>query len=164
MNQHLTDEQFAELLAGEYSREHASHLNICKICADELEQARVAILDFSTLSLRAAEERSATMAAPPVRARRGLLAPPTIWATAAAAFVLGAAFGVHHFEADRTTASFTTAAHLHPSQDQKAIAEDNALMSAIDADLRWKPDAAVNTPAALVLATHKSGSSKLVTE
>ncbi len=164
MSQHLTDEQFAELLAGGYSREAAPHLNTCTACADELERGRAAILDFSAVGLHRAIERSATMAQPSVRARPPLLARPAIWATAAAGLVFGVAFGVHRFEADKTAAFPAATALVHADQDQKAIDEDNALMSAIDADLRWKRDAAVNTPAALVLAPHKAAPGKLVAE
>ena len=53
--QHLSDEQFTDLLAGECPMDALQHMNTCPQCQRELEQVQASIEDFSAVGLQWAE-------------------------------------------------------------------------------------------------------------
>jgi hypothetical protein len=131
--QHLTNEEFTELLGGECaSHEAVAHVEACGLCRDELVSMRSAVGDLRELSLRWAEEH----------ARR--ITVPTWWAlgrhrlpafsAAASVLLCGLAIGIHYQVSvrgpDAGQAQTITAA---PSEDE--LAQDNRLLQSIDHEL-----------------------------
>ena len=56
--QHLTDEQFTELLSGDCPADASRHMLACTQCQWEFERVQASIEDFVTLSLEWAEKRA----------------------------------------------------------------------------------------------------------
>jgi hypothetical protein len=92
--EHLTDEQFAELLAGTTSDRWAElHLENCVECRDELTAVNSAVVDLNVASLRWAERRAVRIETPSKWALNWSVLPG--WgATVASVLVLGIALGV----------------------------------------------------------------------
>ena len=133
---HLTDEQFAECVAGcavvAPDPESEAHLRECSQCREELARFAASMEDFS----RAAFGWSETQPAVSLRAKarpqsgRSWLAPAG-WAVAAAVLLAaGLPIVIHH---DRQPAASPDAAVADGPDDSDAqIAEDNRLMRSVD--------------------------------
>ena len=159
---HLDDEQFSALLAGEELAGESqavaqAHLASCAECLVEMERVAESMQSFSTLSLDWAERRSATMA--PVRlSSQAAWVRPLAWASATAVLALGVMFGVRHDQSHpavdvaQTPASSTgvsakapevaVVAPLQPVRHltrEQQIAEDNRMLLAIRHELT-RPD------------------------
>ncbi len=93
--QHLTDEQFANILAGDHSDMRARlHAESCAKCQRELTSLGAAIGDLSHASLRWAEKRAARIEAP----SRWVLnwnSMPGWGTTLAGVLIFGVALGAH---------------------------------------------------------------------
>jgi hypothetical protein len=123
MRIHLTDESFAELLAGEGSEQTMEHLHVCEPCRVEAERVCGAVADFRQQSLAWAAARPA-----PVLLRRAavLMWRRSIMAVAALLLVWVAIDG------GLRTPRHNPAVHEHPAA---ALAEDNKLLLSIDEEL-----------------------------
>jgi len=123
MRVHLTDESFAELLAGEGSGQTVEHLRVCAPCRMEAERVCGAVADFRQQSLSWAAARPA-----PVLRHRAVV---WIWRRsimAAAALLLVCAA----IDGGLRTPRPTPAVHEHAAA---ALAEDNKLLLSIDEEL-----------------------------
>jgi hypothetical protein len=135
---HLSDEQFADLLLGTSPSAVRSHLKACSECADEADRVAGAIGSFSQQSRLWAERRAATQ--PPILARKPAfewLHRPQAWTAAALTMALAAGFGVaarnHRAPAAPAQPSRVQAA---PAVTPSTLQADNDLLSAIDGELR----------------------------
>jgi hypothetical protein len=156
LTNHLTDEQFAELLLGANPAAVQAHLKSCSACADEADRVAGAIGNFEQQSRLWAERRASgtpTLASAPAPAFAWLRRPQA-WTAAALAIALAAGFGVaarnHH-----APVTSTQVANVQPSPavSPSTLKADNELLSAIDGELR----ADESTPAiayGLNTATH----------
>lgn len=131
---HLTDEQFADLLAGANADNRAVlHVERCQSCRNELTELGAAVGDLNFASLRWAEQRASRIAVPS-RWTLNWNALPGWGATMAAVLIFGVALGAHMQSSTRIEPalqpSHTVAA---PSQDE--LAQDNQLMRSIDNEL-----------------------------
>jgi negative regulator of sigma E activity len=135
----LTDEQFADLLAGHPSTETLADLHEDDDAALELTGLKSALQSYRTETLLWAERRAATAPslAPAARRSRMWAAIPQ-WSLAAVAAVT-VAVGVVHFSgqpgdevADSAPVSVTA-----PVASAEDIAMDNALLTSIDAALSY---------------------------
>jgi hypothetical protein len=131
--QHLNDEQFSDLLAGETPGNFAAlHLEECVVCREELTSMQTAVGDLRVLSLRWAEERAPRITVPS-RWTLGWQALPG-WSTAAMLLLFGVALGTHIqspvHSAPTVSQSQTVSA---PTQDE--LAQDNRLLQSIDQEL-----------------------------
>jgi hypothetical protein len=136
--QHLTDEQFTELLAGDYPFDASRHLQACAQCQCEFNRVQASIADFGSLAIEWAEQRaSVSIPAPSAFARAWQ--PRSAWAAAA---VLAAAvlFGLH--QENRTPGAITVAG-IHPAHSEREVADDNRLMMAIDREIHWQAESPV---------------------
>jgi hypothetical protein len=140
MSVHLTDEQFTELLLGGTSRSVSEHLKVCSQCSEEAERVSVAIGSFEQQSRLWAERETATHTR--IRARRSAyswLGPAPAWAAAAAATVI--VFGLVFHSTGRIGHSahpqpeISTAAS-QPAAGPSTLQSDNALLAAIEGELR----------------------------
>jgi hypothetical protein len=133
--QHLTDEQFSELLAGEIATDKAvSHLNTCPACDRELAHLRCAVSDLRGFSQQWAEQRSSRILSPS-RWTLGWHKLPA-WGAAASVLLCGFALGIHfqvstHAPSAEISQSQTMA--TAPTDDE--LAEDNQLLRSIDQEL-----------------------------
>lgn len=131
---HLTDEQFADLLAGESSDSGALlHVERCEACRQELASLSVPLQDLNFASLRRAEQRARTIEVPS-RWALNWSALPGWGATMAAVLIFGVAVGAHLQTASRNEpALHLTHRAVAPSADE--LAQDNRLMRSIDSEL-----------------------------
>ncbi|HTV09503.1 MAG TPA: hypothetical protein VMD97_10710 [Candidatus Aquilonibacter sp.] len=136
-SQHLTDEQFASLVAGGRRDEDAcQHVEGCEICRRELDAVGVAVNDLSSFSLRWAEQRAARIQAPSLWALNWKTLPG--WgATMAAVLIFGVALGTHIETSNQTVAVQTTHTMAAPTADE--LAQDNRLMRSIDDEINEQP-------------------------
>lgn len=131
---HLTDEQFAELLAGGNSDSYASlHLESCAACRQELTSMATAVGDLNFASLRWAEQRAARIAVPS-RWMLNWYALPGWGATMAAVLLFGVALGAHMQTTSRVEPALQPA-HRVAAPSENELAEDNQLMRSIDNEL-----------------------------
>ena len=93
--QHLTDEQFANILAGDHSDMRARlHAESCAKCQQELTALGTAVGDLNHASLRWAEKRSARIGVPSSWVLNWNSMPG--WgATLAGVLIFGVALGAH---------------------------------------------------------------------
>jgi hypothetical protein len=137
---HLTDEQFTELLAGDYPFDASRHLHECAQCRWEFNQVQASIADFGSFAIEWAEQRaSVSIPAPSAFARAWQ--PRSAWAAAA---VLAAAvlFGLHQEKRIQPPGAITVA-NIHPAHSEQEVAEDNQLMMAIDKEIHWQAESPV---------------------
>jgi hypothetical protein len=135
---HLTDEQFAGLLAG--GCDTSRHLLECAQCRQELRTVQASLEDFASLSLEWAEERaSESISARSVLLRSWQSASAR---TAAAAAILTAAvlFAGQYQKRPQAVSVAATQAAVSDSE----VADDNRLMMAIDQEMRWQPQALIS--------------------
>lgn len=123
MTSHLTDEDFAALLAGESSPQLLAHLDTCDLCRTEAEQLSGALAAFKQQSLTWAEARPVPMVRKP-----SILLPlqRPLLAAAAALLVFAAVHGVFH------AADTHQAVHRHAAG---TLTDDNQLLLSIDQEL-----------------------------
>jgi ferric-dicitrate binding protein FerR (iron transport regulator) len=138
--QHLTDEQFTELLSGEYPPEASRHMRMCAQCRSEFERVQTSIEDFGALGLLWAEQRPS----PRISAPSAFLRAWQTQSMRTAAAVLLAALLFAAYQEKRTQPPAVdpiTAATAARSESQ--LADDNRLMMAIDKEIRWQADSPV---------------------
>lgn len=157
---HLTDEQFTDLLLGTNPAAVQEHLKACSACAEEAERVSVAIGSFQQHSRIWAERRAATRpilvpARPPAFE---WLYRPQVWASATLTIAIAVGVGVtannHRVPVVQPQIATTQSAPVVTPATLKA---DNDLLSAIDGELR----ADESTPASaygLTTAAHEERS------
>jgi hypothetical protein len=132
--EHLTDEQFANILAGDHSDLRVRlHVESCPKCRRELTSLGAAIGDLNHASLRWAEQRAACIEVP----SRWVLnwsAVPGWGATVAAVLIFGVALGAH-MQVDQQSAVVARPSHLMTAPSEDELAQDNSLMLSIDNEL-----------------------------
>lgn len=138
--QHLTDEQFTELLAGDYPFDASRHLQTCAQCRWEFNRVQSSIEDFGSFAIEWAEQR-ASLSIPAPSAFARAWQPRSAWAAAA---VLAAAilFGLQQEKKMQAPGPITVAG-IHPAHTEREVAEDNRLMIAIDREIHWQAESPV---------------------
>jgi hypothetical protein len=161
---HLTDAQFSDLLLGANPPAVRAHLDACPQCSVEAEQVSLAIGSFEQQSRLWAERRTASR--PLLVSNRqpafSWLHRPQAWTAAALAITLAAGIGVAvrndisiHKDHPQPAEQLATARPA-PAVSPATLKADNALLSAIDGELR----ADESTPAALYGLTATSRSTR----
>lgn len=134
--EHLTDEQFTDLLSGTQTPEVLHHAQSCVACGLELERVRSSMESFNTMSLAWARRESVRIKAPAVSSRRSWMTVPT-WSMAsglaAVLVVAGMMAGVHLERSHDVTGRSEAAAAAGPTE--AAVVADNQLMAAIEDEL-----------------------------
>ena len=134
--QHLTDEQFTDLLSGDRTEDARRHMLACDQCQGEFERVQASIEDFVTLSLEWAGPRASTsISAAFVRGWQSA----SSWATAAAVLAAAILFSVHHGRPD-----VTSIASSQPAESASEVADDNRLLMAIDKEIRWQTESPIS--------------------
>lgn len=132
--EHLTDEEFANILAGDHSDLRARfHLERCAKCQLELTSLGGAIDDLNYASLRWAEQRAARVEVP----SRWVLnwnSMPGWGATLAGVLMLGVALGAH-MQVHQQRAMGVRPAHALSAPSDDELAKDNSLMLSINNEL-----------------------------
>jgi hypothetical protein len=138
--QHLTDEEFTELLSGECPLDASRHMQACPQCQSEFDRVQTSIEDFGSFALEWAEQRASASIRPPSAFVYRWQQAGT-WAAAA---VLAAAvlFGVHQQKGIQAP-EVTLATNVHPAHPESEVADDNRLMMAIDREIHWQADSPV---------------------
>lgn len=132
--QHLTDEQFANILAGDRSDLHARlHMESCAKCQRELTSLGGAISDLNHASLRWAERRAARILVPS-RWALNWSSTPGWGATLAGVLIFGVALGAH-VQINQQSASMDRPPHALAAPSDDELSEDNNLMLSIDSEL-----------------------------
>lgn len=138
---HLTDEQFASLMAGDRSDANARlHIDNCDICSRELASVGLSVDDLNRISMRWAEERAVRIQTPSAWALSWKVLPG--WsATAAAVLIFGVALGAHVQNNNRAAVNVpqadTQQTMASPTTDE--LAQDNRLMQSINAEINEQP-------------------------
>jgi hypothetical protein len=133
-SEHLTDEQFADLLSGEWKTDLRIHEESCADCRSELDQVQSAIRGFNEVGLRWAEIQAPRRVPVPSKWSLRLHTIPRWSMAAAAMLIIGTAVGVHEIRQPVVQAPTTVA--VTASEPSKAvIADDNQLMQSIDQEL-----------------------------
>lgn len=131
---HLTDEQFADLLAGARGDAGAqAHLERCETCRNELATLGNAVGDLNFASLQWAEQHALRIEVP----SRWVLnwnALPGWGASMAAVLLFGIAVGAH-LQSGRQAEPALLQAHAIPVPSADEVAKDNRLMRSIDNEL-----------------------------
>lgn len=141
---HLTDEQFAELLAGiERDVLAQAHLENCAECREELHAVGSAVVDLSAASLRWAERRAVSIERPS-QWRLSWNALPAWGAAMASVLVLGVAVGAH-IQNREDAAVVRPPAHAVEAPSEDELAQDNRLLRSIDSELTEQVGAQVAT-------------------
>ncbi len=132
--EHLTDEQFANILAGDRSDLRVrQHVESCAKCQRELTSIGAAISDLNYASLRWAEQRAARIEVP----SRWVLnwnAMPGWGATMAGVLIFGVAIGAH-MQFNQQSVVVTRPSHTMSAPSDDELAQDNNLMLSIDNEL-----------------------------
>ena len=132
--EHLSDEQFANILAGDRSDMSVRlHIESCAKCQKELTSLGAAIGDLSYASLRWAELRAARIEVP----SRWVLnwnSMPGWGATVAGVLIFGVALGAH-MQVNQQSAVVTRPSHTISAPSDDELAQDNSLMLSIDNEL-----------------------------
>jgi hypothetical protein len=139
--QHLTDEQFTDLLSGDYTTDASRHMLACAQCQAEFERVQTSIEDFVTLSLEWAERRASTSISAPSAFVRGWQSASS-WATAAAVLAAAILFGVH--QGWLLTPDVISVASSQPAESASEVADDNRLLMAIDKEIRWQAESPIS--------------------
>jgi hypothetical protein len=139
--QHLTDEQFTDLLSGGYTADASRHMQACAQCQGEFERVQASIEDFVTLSLEWAERRASTSISAPSAFVR-LWQSASSWATAAAVLAAAILFGVH--QGRLLSPDVVSVAGSQRAESASEVADDNRLLMAIDKEIRWQPESPIS--------------------
>jgi hypothetical protein len=153
--QHLTDEQFTDLLAGECPIDAIRHMKTCPRCQGEFDQVQASIEDFSAVGLQWAEHRPTPRISTSSALIRGW--NPLSARTAAAGLLAAALFAT--CQEKRMQAPVMDA--LNPARSEAQVADDNRLMLAIDREIRWQADSPVADEDPAGGRLHLRGSRKL---
>jgi hypothetical protein len=140
-NQHLTNEQFTEVLSGDCALDASRHMQTCPQCRQELDQVQAGIGSFVTLGLEWAEKRAPAL--PLARSsfvRRWQ--PVDTWA-AAAVLAIGILFGVHQERILQTPAVMAVPSP-ESADSASEVSDDNRLMMAIDQEIHWQAESPVS--------------------
>jgi ferric-dicitrate binding protein FerR (iron transport regulator) len=137
--QHLTDEQFTDLLSGDCPSEAIQHMKMCTQCQSEFERVQSSIEDFGTAGLLWAEQRPAPRIHTQSVLVRGWRAVSS--RTAAAALLATVLFGA--YQQKRMQAPVEDPLAATPAHSESQVADDNQLMMAIDQEIRWQADSPV---------------------
>lgn len=136
---HLTDEQFTDLLLGTNAPAVRQHLMVCAECSQEAERVSDSISSFSMQTRLWAERRAASHPMHVRETHRTLtwLHRPDAWTAAAVAVIFAAGIGVS-LRVDRARSVAAPIAQVQPAApvDPTTLKSDNALLSAIDGELR----------------------------
>jgi len=136
---HLTDEQFTDLLLGTNPISVREHLMACAMCSQEAERISGAISSFSTQTRLWAERRAASHPMHVRETHRTLtwLHRPYAWTAAAVAVIFTVGIGLS-LRVDHARSVAAPIAQVQPPApvDPTTIKSDNALLSAIDGELR----------------------------
>ena len=132
--EHLNDEQFANILAGDHSDMRARvHVESCAKCQRELTSLGAALGDLNYASLRWAEQRAARIEVP----SRWVLnwnAMPGWGATLAGVLIFGVAVGAH-MQISQQSALVSRPSHTISAPSDDELAQDNDLMLSIHNEL-----------------------------
>lgn len=132
--EHLTDEQFANILAGDHSDMRARlHVDSCAKCRRELASLDTAVSDLNYASLRWAEQRASRIEVP----SRWVLhwnSMPGWGATLAGVLMFGVALGAH-MQFNQRSAVVTRSSHAIAVPSDDELAQDNNLMLSINNEL-----------------------------
>jgi hypothetical protein len=139
--QHLTDEQFTDLLSGDYTTDASRHMLACARCQVEFDRVQASIEDFVTLSLEWAERRASTSISAPSAFLRGWQSANS-WAVAAAVLAAAILFGVH--EGRLLVPDVISVASSQPAESASEVADDNRLLMAIDKEIRWQTESPIS--------------------
>ena len=143
MSGHLTDEQFAELLAGEETETVAElHLEACKQCRHELADLREAAGEFNMLSLAWAQVEAPRRIAPPTRFERLVSRGGPVWALGLTT-ALAAGMVTIHMSLPNSVERQGAAAASTTVSSSSELAADNRLMQSIDNALQYRSEPAV---------------------
>jgi hypothetical protein len=141
---HLTEEEFADYLIGLSTATVRTHLLECGACRDEMESFGASLASFNQSSLAWSREQAAAhpihiepKAVPQTTARPVWHAG---WAAGLAAVLVFAMVLTHGRGTHIDTASNSPAAAITPAaqpqqEDAAVIADDNQMMTAIDAEI-----------------------------
>jgi hypothetical protein len=153
--QHLSDEQFTDLLARECPMDALQHMNTCPQCQREFEQVQASIEDFGAVGLQWAEDRPA----PRISTSSALIRRwnPLSARTVAAGLLAAALFATYQ-EKRMQAPNMET---ILPAQSEGQVADDNRLMLAIDKEIRWQADSPVADEDPAGGRLHPRGSQKL---
>jgi hypothetical protein len=139
--QHLTDEQFTDLLSGDYTTDASRHMLACAQCQVEFERVQSSIEDFVTVSLEWAERRASTSISAPSAFLRGWQSANS-WAVAAAVLAAAILFGVH--QGRLLSPDVISVASSQPAESASEVADDNRLLMAIDKEIRWQTESPIS--------------------
>jgi hypothetical protein len=132
--EHLTDEQFANILAGDHTDMRTQlHVESCAECRKELSSLGAAFGDLNYASLRWAEQRAARIEVP----SRWVLSwnsMPGWGATVAGVLIFGVAIGAH-MQVTQQSAVVARSSHTMSAPSDDELAQDNSLMLSIDNEL-----------------------------
>jgi hypothetical protein len=139
--QHLTSQEFTDLLIGDCSLEVRRHVDTCPQCQDECKQVQSAIDGFGAAGLEWAEQRTPIS----ISASSQLFLQCRSLGTWAAAALLAAAvlFEVHQGWIVPPSAANNVATQVVESTAD--VADDNRLMLAIDQEIRWQAESPLST-------------------
>jgi len=136
---HLSDEQFTDLLLGTNPPSVREHLMLCAECSQEAERVAGAISSFSMQTRLWAERRAASHSVHVRETHRTLtwLHRPYGWTAAVVAVIFAMGIGVS-LRFDHARPAAAPIAQVQPAApvDPTTIKSDNALLSAIDGELR----------------------------
>jgi hypothetical protein len=141
MTGHLTDEQFAGLLSGDF--DHGDHLLGCAQCRQELRTVQASLEDFASLSLEWAEQRASTS----ISTRSVMLRSwqsASAWTAAAAAVLTAAVLFAGQFQPGTKTPQAISVVGVQAADSDSEVADDNRLMMAIDKEMRWQPQTLIS--------------------
>jgi len=145
---HLTEEEFSDYLLGLSTASTRTHLLECAHCREEMESFGVSLASFNQASLAWSREQAAThpihIKAQPAAGRWPRPYWQAGWAGLAAAAVLTFAVALpvalmHEHAAHPAGASAPETIAAQPQEDAAVIADDNQMMTAIDAEIS-QPD------------------------
>jgi hypothetical protein len=132
--EHLTDEQFTNILAGDRSDLRVrQHVESCAKCQRELTSIGAAIADLNYASLRRAEQRAVRIEVP----SRWILnwnAMPGWGAAMAAVLIVGVAIGAR-MQFNQQSVVVVRPSHTMSAPSDNELAQDNNLMLSIDNEL-----------------------------
>jgi hypothetical protein len=138
--QHLTDEQFTDLLSGDHTADASRHMHACAQCQCEFERVQASIEDFVTLSLEwAGPQASTSISVPSAFVREWQSA--SSWTTAAAVLAAAILFGVHQVRL--LSPDVISVAGSQSAESASEVADDNRLLMAIDKEIRWETESPI---------------------
>lgn len=137
--EHLSEEQFADLVAGDLPDEPArKHLLACELCRNELQAVRWAVSDLDRLSLDWAKVEAPRRVRTPSRLSLRLGVRPGWglgWAALTAAGVIAFTLHAPAPVAPAAPAPVTTA-QVQPTNTE--LAQDNRMLESIETELSYR--------------------------